>query len=283
MTIKSVLATITGYEKSSAALASGLSLAGRLGAAVDVLHVRPDPRDAIPMYVDGATGALIDQFMKQAESEAESRAKQAKSLYEKACKEAQADLASNGVTTRFITLVGQAAEDVSLRGRVHDLAMFCRGPKDFAYDWRLMVEDTLLSSGHPILLLPAEPRRPFAETIALAWNGSAEAARATSAALPLLMQARRILLLTGVRNTPVMPSLLDVGEWLGRHGIAAERKEIALKAWPVGAELTREAQQAGADLLVMGGFGRARVREIVFGGATQAVLQEAALPVLLAH
>lgn len=283
MAIKSVLASITGYETNSAALASGMGLAHRLGAAIDVLHVRPDARDAIPLYVDGASGALIGKFMEQAETEAESRANQAKSLYETACKQVRIDVPANGAKTRFITLVGQAADEVSARGRVHDLVMFCRAPKDYAYDWRLTVEDALLSSGHPILLLPAEPRRALGETVALAWNGSAEAARAASAALPILALARRVLLLSGARNTPVVPGLIEVGEWLERHGIAAERKKIALEAWPVGMELASEALQAGADFLVMGGYGHTRMREIVFGGATQAVLEDAALPVLLAH
>ena len=39
----------------------------------------------------------------------------------------------------------------------------------------------------------------------------------------------------------------------------------------------------GATLLVMGGYGHARLREAVFGGFTRHVLAGADIPVLMAH
>jgi nucleotide-binding universal stress UspA family protein len=58
---------------------------------------------------------------------------------------------------------------------------------------------------------------------------------------------------------------------------------VALKGWPVGERLVADAVAAGADLLVMGAYGRSRMRETIFGGATRSVLHESALPVLMAH
>jgi nucleotide-binding universal stress UspA family protein len=44
-----------------------------------------------------------------------------------------------------------------------------------------------------------------------------------------------------------------------------------------------EAQSQGADLVVMGGYAHARVRELLFGGATRDLLEEAPVPLLMAH
>ena len=47
--------------------------------------------------------------------------------------------------------------------------------------------------------------------------------------------------------------------------------------------LLAAAAAANADLLVMGGYGHSRVREVMFGGFTRRVLSHADLPVLMAH
>ena len=54
-------------------------------------------------------------------------------------------------------------------------------------------------------------------------------------------------------------------------------------AKPVAMQLIEAAADANADLLVVGGFGHRPVREYVFGGVTRDMLEDARLPVLLAH
>ena len=38
-----------------------------------------------------------------------------------------------------------------------------------------------------------------------------------------------------------------------------------------------------ADLMVMGAYGRSRLREVILGGATEHMLRRAQLPVLMSH
>ncbi|MNY75587.1 Universal stress protein family protein [compost metagenome] len=52
---------------------------------------------------------------------------------------------------------------------------------------------------------------------------------------------------------------------------------------PIGEVLQARAFERRADLLVMGGFGHSRLREFVLGGATEGVLANITLPVLLSH
>ncbi len=283
MTIRSILAPLTGYEESPAALAAGLRIACRLHSFIDVVCVRPDPRDAVSLATGSAKGAGLDPLVAHVEKEAETRSKRAHEIFELASRQAGTDTPGACAMASFRLLTGRMARDVPIHGRTYDLILFGRLLDPDATEWRLTLETTLVASGRPVLLLPADARLLIGEIVAVAWNGSAEAARAASAALPILRQARRVLLLTGARDAPVVPGLLEVGEWLERHGIFAERKAVPLEEWPVGEKLVAEAARAGADLLVMGAYGHDRARATIFGGATRAVLNESTLPVLLAH
>ena len=283
MAIRSILAPISGREENDAALVSGFRLARSLGAFVEVLHVRLDPRDAVAMVPDASVGAVAARIYELAAQEGKERARRARELYEGACKKARIVTSGAKAVARFRTLVGRAADILPVRSRVFDLILLGRVPEGAEPDWRLTVEAALLESGRPILLLPAEPRQQVAQSVAIAWNGSMEAARAASAALPILAKARHVLLLAGKKDVAIEPSLLDLADWLDRHRVAAEIQHVDLEGWPIGEQMVDEAAKAGADLLVMGGYGHSRMRETIFGGATRSVLNESALPVLMAH
>jgi len=283
MALKALLAPISGYEENEAALVVGFRLARKLGAFVDVLHVRPDPRDAIPLVPDASVGAVAARIYELAEQEGKERARRARKLYEDACKKARVVTEGAKAAARFRIMVGRAAAIVPQRGRVADLILLGRVPEAAGAYWQLTLEAALLESGRPVLLLPAASQVPVARSVAIAWNGSVEAARAASAALPILAKAARVLLLAGEKDRPIEPSLAEFAEWLDRHRIAAAVETVALKGWPVGERLVADAVAAGADLLVMGAYGRSRMRETIFGGATRSVLHESALPVLMAH
>ena len=269
MAIKSILAPITGYESNDGALTTGLQLARRLGAFVEVLHVKPDPRDAIPMVTEGAGGPVIARIMELAEQEGEARAKAARKLFDSACQAAKVVVSGANAGVRFTTVVGRGPDEVAVRARVCDLTLMGRVPEESDIEWRLTLEAALMESGRPVLLLPAERREVVGKTVAIAWNGSAEAAHAATAALPFLAQAERVLIVSGQKGAPIEPPIDALAEWLGRHGIRAEQKNVVLKGWPVGEQLVDEAAAAGADLIVMGGYGHSRMRETIFGGATR--------------
>jgi nucleotide-binding universal stress UspA family protein len=282
MGIKSILAVVTGQE-SAESLASGFGLARRLEAYVDALHVRADPREAVPVLAEGSAGPLIDQMVEQAAKEGEGRANQAQRLFLDACERAGMACSGADPKARFRVAVGHGPEQLLLRGRVCDLIMFARIPGTADLEWRVSVEAALIESRRPVLLLPERWSKPIGEVAAIAWNGSPEAGNALRGALPLLRPVRRILFLTGGQDRAIEPPVSDAAEWLERHGFLPETHAVALKASPVGPHLVQEAAEAGADFLVMGAYGHSRMREFVFGGATRAVLDAADIPVLMAH
>src|SRR5579883_852985 len=186
MAIRSILAPLSGEEADENALASALRLARRLGATVDCLHVSPDARELIPFLAEGVVGPAGSQIMEMAERESGERAAQAERIYRAACKRARVAASGEKAIAAYRRLTGRASELVPVEARVADLVAFGRTPKDAEADWRFTLEATLLGGGRPVLVLPAERIERIGRAVAIAWNGSPEAARAAAAALPFL-------------------------------------------------------------------------------------------------
>ncbi len=144
----------------------------------------------------------------------------------------------------------------------------------------------LVQSGRPALVLPYTGQvglqAPLGRTVLVAWKETREAARAVSAALPWLRTAAHVHAVSWGEEAE--PSLHGLKRYLRAQGI----QEITLH--PGGAEhgdagnkLLSFAADLSADLLVMGCYGHSRAREWVLGGATQSILEEMTLPVLMSH
>jgi nucleotide-binding universal stress UspA family protein len=145
-------------------------------------------------------------------------------------------------------------------------------------------ETAILRSGTPALVVPFPHRQEtLGERVLIAWDGSAQAARALRAALPFLRGAAQVDVASWSKQPPFAPfSRLDIAAWLRRHGIEA-RLHHRPPSPHVGAELAALAGELSADLVVMGCYGHGRIREQVFGGATRSMLAMLPAPVLMAH
>ncbi|WP_374582353.1 universal stress protein [Pseudoduganella sp.] len=143
----------------------------------------------------------------------------------------------------------------------------------------------VLNCGRPVLLVPSEGRFPtIGKRVLVAWNGSVEAAKAVSAALPLLRSAERVTLaiLGGSADVLGEEPGADIALYLARHGVRVEVLRRPEAADP-GAAIIALGQELETDLLVMGAYGHSRFREMMLGGATRTVLATSPLPVLMAH
>ena len=145
----------------------------------------------------------------------------------------------------------------------------------------------ILRAGAPCLVLPAHGVDfKGIERVAIGWNSSPEAMRAVHAALPLL-QGRETLLLRGEEREQ-FPGLeweppFDIVEYLDRHGVRVEQRNIDARRDDAAGELLEEALEYEADLFVMGAYGRSRFSEWMLGGVTRYVLTWSSLPVLMRH
>jgi nucleotide-binding universal stress UspA family protein len=125
------------------------------------------------------------------------------------------------------------------------------------------------------------------ENVLVAWNGGREAARAIGDALPLLERAKHLdILAVDDDGEPGVAERLAgarLGTWLRAHGIAAGVERHEVRDIGVGEWLLDRAADLGSDLIVMGGYGHARMRELVLGGVTRTVLRSMTVPVFMAH
>ena len=74
----------------------------------------------------------------------------------------------------------------------------------------------------------------------------------------------------------------DIALYLARHGIQVQVRQQTTGA-DIGTALLALAADLSSDLIVMGGYGHSRLREIVLGGTTRTVLEAMQVPVLMAH
>ena len=151
---------------------------------------------------------------------------------------------------------------------------------------RAFAEELLLSAGRPLLFVPyAGHFRDAGKRVLVAWNASREAARAVSDALPILERAQSVDVVVfdpdGGDHGEVVGA--DIALFLARHGVNATAARQSAPDIDVGSQILSRAADANADLIVMGGYGHSRLRELALGGATRTVLDSMTVPVLMAH
>jgi nucleotide-binding universal stress UspA family protein len=167
-------------------------------------------------------------------------------------------------------------------GRAADLIVAGRGA-DHQVTNRSVLEAALLETGRPLLIPNHRASSTLiGGTVAIAWKDTAQAARAVAAAMPFLARAKETLVLTVAEREEPDESADRLMSNLAWHGFVAS-KQVLRPAGEDAVEMLLAAAQERAALLVMGGYGHSRMRELIFGGFTQRVLEDASLPVLLAH
>ncbi len=287
MVIKTILTLLSGAAADRLRLDVALAVARNFGAHIEALHARGDPRNAVPITVEGMSGALVEEIMTLAENEAGDQSAAARATFDSWLASADierrdAPATGAGVTAAWLEETGREDELIVNYGRLADLIVEARPtPGDFGTE--VAVEAAIFDTGRPVLLVAPEPRPVIGENVAIFWNGSAQAARAVAGALPLLSRAKAVnVLWVGEAGGPER-TRKGLPNYLSWHGIEAAVSDFKPDSRAVGQALLEEAERVGADLLVMGAYTHSRLRRMVLGGVTKHVLGNATLPVLMAH
>jgi nucleotide-binding universal stress UspA family protein len=287
MEMRTILAAVSGGSASAGVIELACLLARRFDSHVEFYHTRPDPHDMLVVPADGLGAGLTADIVASALNEAARIAEAAHALCDTAIarhglsrQETPSAQAVPSACWREET--GYAPVMLAARARLFDLAILGRSGRS----GRVVdephgeaVEETLLSAGRPVLVAPASAPDALGERVAVGWNDSLESTRALAAALPFLRRAKAVSVLSlGESNAAALV------EHLGWYGIraAADRLDRA-EGVAVGVQLLAAARDRGADLLVMGGYGKSPLRQMLFGGATRDIIGTSLLPLLVAH
>ena len=149
-----------------------------------------------------------------------------------------------------------------------------------------LVEAVLFGSGRPIILVPPGIRAPPAERALVAWDGTRSATRALHDALPLLIDAKEVVVASveDDKELRISRSGDEVCRYLNRWGVQARSELFRRASRNVGDVLLGHAAEIEAALVVMGGFGHAMEREFLFGSATRDIFRSTLeTAVLLSH
>mgnify|MGYP006281637459 CR=1 FL=1 len=199
--------------------------------------------------------------------------------------------------TRVVrTRMNAIADRVALHARYADLAILGQvDPDEPPAGGAGLVEHVLLGCGRPVLVIPyiGAPGRgsregvAFGRDVAVAWDAGREATRAVNDALPILERAGRVTVVAvnpahGPSHHGEEPGA-DIALHLSRHDIGVEVQRLDTTDLSPADTLLAHVSDAFNDLLVMGGYGHSRMREIVLGGATRHVLEQMTVPVLMSH
>jgi nucleotide-binding universal stress UspA family protein len=182
----------------------------------------------------------------------------------------------------FATLLGREDEVVAHKARLADLTIVAHpqaGEDVAAAD---ALHAVLFDSGRPVLLAPVALPETIGRRVAIAWNGTANAASALASVMPFVRQAEAVRILVCDDYRRPGPSGADVAEYISHHGVAADVVQFYPRRGMTGAGLLAAAGDFGADLMSMGAYSTAsRLRQMILGGITRHVLENAQLPVLM--
>ena len=285
--IKTILVPATGNQTDDAVFTSALAAARAFNAHLDFLHIRVDAAMVAAMATDGSGAAMVSGLVERIDEEATRREDTARQMFDRFCErerlaieDAPADQQSP--TAQWLRQTGDEAYWVREYGRAADLLVVGHPADDQGVSIDT-IEAALVGTGRPVLIVPAAPLASLPETIVIAWKAAPEAARAVTAAMPLLSRSKRILIVTVAEE----PGLSDeegarLMTALGWHGLNVSTRHLRPDRLGAADTLLAAAAEEGA-LVVMGAYGHSRLREWVFGGFTEHVLRRAAVPVLMMH
>jgi len=279
MTYQSILVHVDHARHASLRMSTAAQLAREFNA-----HLAGVAMNGIARYIyqDVAmdpTGLILSNLMDAADEAAKGALAQFRGVVKQ--------VGVNGTEERLVN--EDAAGGLALQARYADLVVISQTDRDDPVSAALsdLPEYVMLNGARPVLILPyagaidAVPKHAL-----VAWDGSVEATHAITGALPLLQKAGNVTI--AVIN-PDKQSFehgeqpgADIGLWLARHGVKIDVR-VENTAMDIGNALLSMVADIGADLLVMGGYGHARFRELLVGGATRTILDAMTVPVLMAH
>jgi len=277
MTYKTILVHLDHRPRSAERLGLAGSLADEFGAHLIGLFAPGSPR--LPSYAQAEGGPLLRELLERRNAEVQ---RDAERHFRDIAKR------HGGERSEWRASQVDPAAAVQLSARYADLVVAAQPEAEDEGDLRGLADELVFSAGRPVLFVPYAGRfAALGKRVLVAWDAGREAARAVTDGLPLLQRAEAVEVCAfdperGRRGHGELPGA-DIGLYLARHGVKVTVARQSGARYDVGSQILSRAADIGADLIVMGAYGHARVRELVLGGVTRTMLEAMTVPVLMSH
>jgi len=288
--MKSILVPIGGGSADETVLQTALAAARLFASHLQFIHIRVSAGEAAihSPGVEFVGGAALRDALDGLDKEASKRSDVAAQRVREFCDKAMIPIVevptpAAQVTASWREEEHDAVDRLMFHARHHDLIVMGRAarPNGLPDD---LLQTLLMGCGRPILLAGAAPPGRLPGTVMMCWRETPDAARAMVAAMPVLSGAERVIFCAvdeGSKGT--RQAIEEVARQFALRGVPTDLEVVARGGRPVQEVLFSVAKDRSADILVMGAYGHAPLREYIFGGCTRAVLQSAGVPVLMMH
>ncbi|QHQ34190.1 universal stress protein [Algicella marina] len=284
--IRTIMMPVRGDGKAPNVLCFAAALARTHGAHIAAVHCRPRPEDLLPYGVP-ISKKLQEQILKNSAQVAEHEDMAVRKELISLAAELSLPVVDGpngvGASVSFSDATGRQVDVIKRKGRLVDVIAVAKPDRDRNIGINTM-QVALFNSGRPVLMCPpnAEAPEKLGTHVALAWNGSAESARALSQSLPVIHEAQNVSILTNGTDAGPGTTVDEVLHYLAAHDTKAQ--VVNFKATRnIGAALLAETSSIGADMLIMGAYGDSHERETLLGGNTQTVVDQSDIPILFSH
>ncbi|MGJ3258512.1 MAG: universal stress protein [Rhodospirillales bacterium] len=287
MAFRTILVPIRGDGRGESVLDHACALGRHFNAHIRAIHCRPRPQDLMPFGV--AVPTLVkDQIAASAKDIADDEVERLKGLFDAYVEKRSIKVCDTRPPTHDTLTIswsvhdGRQADVISVEGRLASVVAVAQPDHDSNLGQNTL-EAALLNTGRPVLLCPKREVGSLGDSVAIAWNGSAESSRAIAACGSIIAAAKSVMVLSAEDAENLDLTADDLIVHLKDHEIDATAKSVTSKGSTLGESLLKAARDSGADVIIMGAYGRSRGRAMVMGSVTQWIIDNTDMPVLFVH
>ncbi|MDH5354087.1 MAG: universal stress protein [Gammaproteobacteria bacterium] len=287
MTIKTIILPIRESDVADSLMETAICMAIRNNAHLDLLYVQNEPEHLVPFATLGVSTSMRQSIIESASAAAIKQGEDLKQRFQALCERLdmkQSTRCENPgePSAEFLIRRGIRNELIALYGRLADLIIVPQplsvSPPPSSF------EAALRDTGRPVLMVPRKKILVDAgKTLAIGWNASKEAAQAMAAVMGNLQRADKVYVLESEKRMQNPLNAIEACAYLKCHGVAAEPAAFNVGKQSVGEALLTKANELNCDRLIVGGYSRSKLRNMIMGGVTGHLMANSDIPVILVH
>ena len=287
MAFKTILLPIRESSTAASLMETSISMAIRNDGHVDLLYVQNDPEHMIPFSTIGLSASMRETIIESTAAAATQQGEELKQSFVELCERYKISIQPRGTgigkpSADFLIRTGRRDDLIGKYSRLADLIIVPQPTKTTPPPSSF--EAVLRDSGRPVLMVQRDKVLDVpGKRLAIGWNSSKEAAQAISAMLNNLKRADKVYVLSSQNRMKQPINADDVCVYLSCHGISAETAVIDSKLKSAGEALLVKSCELECDRLIVGGYSRPKIRDVIMGSVTGYLLKHADMPVILVH